>query len=733
MGRFFAFTLGLSAFLLFTVQPMVARMLLPYLGGGAVVWNTSMVFFQTMLVAGYLWAHVQLGRFGVARSRWLHPALLLAGCVVFPIAVEPSDAASQQPIAWLLTQLTVSIALPFFALATTAPLLQRWYADATGDDPYWLYAASNIGSFAALLAYPLALEPLLGVRAQSWGWAAAYAVLVCATGISAYVSARRGGAGTIAASTRPTDDEVGRRDTTDARVSTMWPTRLRWTALAGVPSALLIAVTTEISTDLASVPLLWVVPLAIYLMSFVVVFAKKRVVSVRQAQVALVVFSTPIVAMLSFDISKPIWAIMLAHLGAFFAVCLLYHGQLAAERPPSDRLTDFYLWMSIGGALGGASVSLGAPALFSDSWEYPLVFAIALLWLGRELAPEHVRRMAAAGGAAGLATALVFIAGGRVSANELDPVLVAFVLGLVGLGAGVTRWPRYGTPILVVVGVAAGVLVSSAQGVIERRRSYFASYWIGEKSNEAGRFHVLYHGHVRHGAQSIEPSMRELPISYYHPTSPIGQVFTAMRERNDRRPVAVVGLGIGGLAPYVLPGQSMTFYEIDPVVAQIARDDDYFTYLAQCEGECPVKIGDGRVLLGEEPNGEFQMIVLDAYSSDAIPTHLLTVEAMELYMSKLAEDGVLLLHVSNTFLDVGRVAENVAATHDYAISRYRWWPREKYLYALQVNRSDWVAVARNRTVLNTKLGVRWEKRVGSPDGVVWTDDYANVAAIYTWE
>jgi hypothetical protein len=455
--------------------------------------------------------------------------------------------------------------------------------------------------------------------------------------------------------------------------------------------------------------------------------------SLDSVQTTVVVLGLPLVTMLGLQISKPIWVLIPVHLLAFIAICLLYHGELSRLRPAPAKLTDFYLWMSIGGVLGGFGASIVAPAVFNDRWEYPLLVGVALLWLGRKKLPwSGTWWLGGLGGLGGLASAAICVLGGRVVPDGFDVVTVTFVAALTLVGCVVTRMPRYGMPALVAVGLITTTAVSTAQGIVARHRCHFASYWIAEKTTPAGAFNVLYHGRVRHGAQATEPSMRHIPMSYYHPNGPAGDLFGAIAEAGDTRRVGVVGLGVGALAAYALPGQEMTFYEIDPVVSEIAHDEAYFTYLADCAGECQVVIGDGRVRLSEERDGAFQLLVLDAYNSDSIPTHLLTVEAMELYMRKLADDGILLLHVSNTFLDVGRVAENVAATCGLAVARYSWWPREARLKQLPVDRADYIAVARNRTVLNGRLDSRWKKRVGDPDGTVWTDDYANILGIYTW-
>lgn len=719
MARLYAATLFLSALLLFSVQPLIARMLLPSLGGTPVVWNTAMVFFQGVLVLGYLWAHLSLKWFGLRRQPWAHLALLGVAFVALPLAIEPSVEAADGPIRWLLTELGVAVALPFFAISAIAPMLQRWFAAAdNSDDPYWLYAASNLGSFAALLGYPFVAEPFFGIETQSWIWTCGYGLLVVSAAACAWQLLRSGGVAEVE----------------EPAPALAWSLRLRWVAMAAIPASLLISVTTFITTDLASVPLLWVVPLAIYLLSFVVVFARRQLISPEMIRAVVVVTALPFFALLSFDIGKPIWASAAIHLAVFAAVCLLFHGRIARERPPVGNLTEFYIWMSVGGVVGGAFSSIVAPFIFDGRWEYPIVYAIALVWLGRQAREDgHRWRWAAAGAAAGLLAAVMFIVGGRLEASSVNIVVVGFFVGMVLAGAAMAYTPSRGMMATAAAGLMATIFVASSLGSIERRRSHLANYSVAEKSNDAGEFHVLYQGRVRHGAQAQDPRIKTLPLAYYHPDSPIGDVFGEMRSRGDTRPVGVVGLGIGALASYALPGQPFVFYEIDPAVVELARDERYFTFLSSCPGECDVVIGDGRIALGEVPDKHFQILVLDAYNSDSIPMHLMTTEAMATYISKVADDGVVVFHVSNTFLDVGRVVMDVAAHSGYRVRSYHWWPRQAYLYELQVNASHYVAVGRTDEALEGFTTAAWSAKQGDPDGVVWTDDFANILSIYRWE
>lgn len=737
----FATTLFVSALLLFLIQPMVGKMILPLLGGTPAVWNTCMVFFQAALLAGYAYAHTTVAWLGVRRQATLHLIVLLIPLFVLPIAMAggsapPTDA---NPVLWLLWRLLVAVGLPFFAVSASAPLLQKWFAytgHRDAKDPYFLYAASNTGSLLALLGYPLLLEPSLVLVDQSRIWAAGYALLAVMIGACAIVVRR---CSVVAAAYPNRETSAGLSHAVGTSADSSGPTvhrRMWWVLTAFVPSSLMLGVTTHITTNLAAVPLLWVIPLAIYLLTFVLVFARKPVLG-HELMARLLPFVILPVAVLTFlELRTMGWLLIPLHLVMFFVAAMVCHGRLAKSRPSARHLTEFYLWMSVGGVLGGLFNAIVAPLVFHSVAEYPLAMVLACLVLPRrgtaEDAPRARRLDFALPGALGLVA--VGIIRGLHSVGLSEGVLSrVLALGLpamlcfsfkerpirFGLGFGV---------VLLVIAYYAGLQHGRPVCV---ERNFFGVKRVVLDSERNLR--ILVHGTTKHGIQSTVPKAHPEPLAYYHRSGPIGDVFSAYHGQDAKSRIAVIGLGVGAMAAYARPGQHFALYEIDPAVARIAGDPEYFTFLTQCRGTYEIVLGDGRLTLARAPDRSYDLIVLDAFSSDAIPTHLLSREAFEVYLSKLGDGGVLVFHISNVHLNLEPVVGRLAAEFglicrsraDLAVSE-----KEQARGKLP---SHYVAMARSPEDLGDLAdNPQWRPVSPHPDTPVWTDQYSNLLSLFRW-
>jgi hypothetical protein len=732
----FAFTLLAGSAMLFFLEPMVGRMLLPRLGGAPAVWNTCLVFFQVALLGGYLYARLLAKRFPVRTQLVVHAVVVLLPLVVMPVRVAATSLppTEHNPVLWQLGILTLSIGLPFVVVSTTAPLLQQWFSHTDhpdAADPYFLYTASNLGSFAALLLYPSLVEPLLGLRMQSLGWTACYVlfaglVLTCASFAWKYRSAESvaPAAGAADAGAGPVQD----------RTPLTWPTRLRWLALAAVPSSLLMGVTTYLSTDVAAVPLLWIIPLALYLLTFVIVFAHQPTVSARALTVVLPILVLPLLLVLIMEATPRGWALplVLLHVVTFFVVALLCHRQLADLRPDRTHLTSFYLWMSIGGAVGGLFNAVAAPLLFHSTAEYPLALVAACF-----LKPPRGRAGAATlnrwdvllpvGLGAGAWLLMQFV----TLAARIGPVrgsMLALGIAMTAVYAVSARPVRFG------LAVAAVLLASVAKpneiGMVrDTERSFFGMHRVVDDRVTGIRW--LLHGTTIHGGQNRAEARRREPLTYYTRSGPLGQVFAAMTGRGRPLTVAIVGLGAGGAGSYATAGDDWTFFEIDPVVVRLARDSGYFSFLQDMPAPHEIVVGDGRLTLTASPK-RFDVIFLDAFSSDAVPTHLLTREAIQAYLAHLAPGGVIVFNTSNRYLAVHKVIADLATDAGLA----HLWQHETVVTEAEVRRgkttSQFVALARRREDFGALADdSRW-LQVPGPHGRVWTDDYANPFGILIW-
>jgi hypothetical protein len=711
----FSASLFLSALLLFCIQPLFAKMLLPLLGGSPGVWNTAMVFFQTLLLVGYGYAHLSTRLLAPRQQVLLHLALLTLAVLALPIAIRGGGAppTATSPIPWLMAVLALSIGLPFFVVSATAPLLQRWFS-ATGHsmaaDPYFLYGASNLGSILALLGYPLFLEPLLPLGGQSWFWTWGYLLLVlliAACGVTFLSLARA-----------PSSSDA---TPTSKHRPIRWRHRTHWMALATIPSCLLLGVTTEITTDIASAPLFWVVPLMLYLLTFVMVFARRPLLRHRW-MVAVFPYLLVLVAIsyawpMSAALQLPI------NLALFFSAAMICHGELAQRRPGAEDLTDFYLCMSAGGVIGGIFAAILAPEMFNGVYEYPIALVLTCLMLPkREGQPFfNWRDVALPAGLALLIAAPLVFEDAIVQRFGLFGTLP--VLVITALAACLFRERPLRFALAMVLLFLAAPSPDNLGRVVHRERSFFGVVKL--QLSPDGRVLRMLHGVTAHGAEYADPARWRDPLLYYHPDGPAGQFFAALRlhqRKLDR--VGVVGLGTGALTCFREPGQSWSLFEIDPMVVRLARDSGYFHFLEQCGHDTRIVLGDGRLSLQKAADRGLDLVVIDAFSSDAIPIHLLTREAVALYFEKLADHGLLLYHISNRHLELAPVLASIAADAGLVALRD--------VYAPPVGQegqsaSEWVVLARSSDDLAFLADdPRWAPLDGRPGGRPWTDDYSNL-------
>jgi hypothetical protein len=722
----FATTLFLSALLLFAVQPMFAKMALPHLGGSPSVWAVSMCFFQAALLAGYGYAHV-LNRYAtLPMAVACHAGLLAAAFLALPIALPASlgEPPAGDAYLWLTGVLALGVGLPFVAVSASAPLLQAWFAKSghpAARDPYFLYGASNCGSLLVLLAYPIAIEPLLGVAAQSRIWGGLFPLLaaaVIACGGAAILARRH----TAFSDADPIDQSAAEPAT--------WAQIVIWVLLAAIPSGLMVAVTTYMTTDIASAPFLWVVPLALFLGTFILVF--RETVWRHFNHLAFVL---PLLVMLSLVL--PSLRMVLA-LVSFFVAALICHRELFLRRPDARQLTAFYLWMSLGGVVGGVFAALLAPKLFSSTIEYQLLLIAALFCvpglLFRAAVPLNAKRVA---GIACLALACWCVSSLAADVGGARVQLYAAIAIIVGICAFlllISGWPEQYVAFMSALALVLLIMPERLTS-IRAERSFFGTVRVIEEAG--GQLRHMVHGTTLHGTRRIKsadgtPVLQPEPAAYYHAAGAMARGFDVVRtvkSVNSDRPAnilaGVVGLGTGSLACYARPGDAFRFYEIDPAVAKIASNPAYFDFLSTCTPAAPVIIGDARLTLGKEPDDVFDYLVIDAFSSDSVPTHLLTVEALKLYLSKISDGGVVALHVSNKFMDlVGAVSSTIAqvpGAHGVYVNYLRS-PSARDASSSQV-----VFVTRNPRMIDGFLS--WPDAEGLPriSARAWTDDYSNVA------
>jgi hypothetical protein len=865
----FGLTLFVSALLLFLLEPMIGKMILPLLGGTPAVWNTCMVFYQVVLLAGYAYAHFSTTYLGTRKQALLHLVVLLVPFFFFPLDISRRllEGSEEGPVLRLLLVLVVCVGMPLFVVCTTAPLLQRWFAATkhrSAHDPYFLYGASNLGSMLALLAYPTLIEPSWALRQQAWHWSIAYAVLAALSVLCAWLvwqsSHRRAllGERPPRVATKSSGWGPGAPGWQPLTGPVTWARRCHWLFLAAVPSSLMLGTTTYITTDLAAIPLLWVVPLALYLLSFIIVFSRIPMFVQSAALALFTVTASCGMAWLVWQVADEtgrhelrflvlccagaaamaywIWDLRVMdlwhkfmvlalpllvllvvflvqtrasphlehnialHLLTLFVACMVCHGELARDRPGPQHLTEFYLWMSIGGSLGGTFNALAAPLLFRTVVEHLLALAAVcflvpplfaqkgasgarkidiilgalMLGIGGALIARHCRddgihfeylagwqwQWEAAALIGGLGLGVCWALADRRSSWErwLD-VLLPIALGLFAVGL---RWALDASPLgdafvpgrdraalrparlpaLIAIGLPAllcytfvGRCVRFGLGVgalllasvftfhvayeppLLQVRTFFGVMEVRdlppEDTGDLGTVRQLMHGTTIHGQQSLEPDHSGEPLTYYHPTGPLAQLFRTYNH-DPRRPFGVIGLGTGTMACFALPGQHVIFYDIDPTVRDLsfAEPGARFTFVAQARrrGAHPhLILGDARIQLERQQLSaaeKYRFLIVDAFSSDAIPMHLITREAVQEYLTKVSDDGLVLFHISNRYLRLAPVLANLAAdlglSAQWVEDREGCRPRQCPYYPNKFP-TTWVVLARREEHL-TRLG-----------------------------
>ena len=670
----FALTIFASAFLLFLVQPIIAKQILPWFGGSAAVWTTCLVFFQTALLAGYAYADALVRRVERRNRARVHVTLLAASVLVLPIipAASWKPLGTENPAALILGLLAVTIGLPYFLLATTSPLLQAWFAERYPErNPYRLFALSNLASLAALVAYPFAIEPWVATRMQALAWSAAYAVfaLLCAA-----IAWRSGRTTRVAsASGAPEAGAIG--------AAPSWRASTLWLALAATGSILLLTVTSHITQNIAAVPLLWIVPLTLYLLTFILCFDSSR----WYPRDVLLAAAAAALGVMAWCVADPrLTHELMLQVGVFcvglFIACMFCHGELARQKPAPRWLTRFYLMVALGGAVGAVLVGIVAPLALPANFELSLglVVAAALLVF-------QVRR-------------------------------AAYIFGTLALVA-----------LAVTIGCTIWAVTAFYETTIVTARNFYGVLRVLEwGSNEASRHRTLMHGTIMHGLQYLAPPFNRDATTYYTATSGIGRLLDTLHPRREPLRVGIIGLGTGSLAVYGTPGDLYRFYDINPAVVRIARQE--FTYLAQSEATIETPLGDARLTLEREAPAALDLLAIDAFSSDAIPVHLITSEALAVYERNLKPDGVIAFHVTNRFLDLVPVVRALADAHGMEAV----WIKDDTSDSL-ASRSDWVLVSRNHALLAKPRIAEGAREIEPrPDVRVWTDDFNNLFQVLRW-
>ncbi len=724
----FVGTLFISATLMFVLQPLFGKLLLPMLGGSPAVWNTCMVFYQTVLFLGYLYAHFLSSKCNPQRQILIHGVVVAISLVALPVALPESitPPTDSNPTFWLIWVLFQAVGLPFFIVSTTSPLLQKWFAGLghhSSEDPYYLYAASNAGSMLALLSYPFLIEPNIGLLEQRSVWSFAYGGLALLIVGCAFFLWRH-------QQVETSDNEVETEEPEELSVLT----QLHWLTLAFVPSSLLLGLTNFISTDIASAPLLWIIPLTLYLITFILVFSKWAD-KIHPAMVSLQpIVLLPFIAYSFVDpAALPFWLNLILHLIAFFLAVMVCHGELAKRRPHTKHLTQFYLIMSFAGMLGGMFNTFVAPFVFNAVYEYPIMI-VAALFLRPGFRSQKI-------GFQALFPILLLCLGLTVylMSDNLSQALIYGATNALILLAGLSYAFR-SRPVS--LALLTGVILFFTLGIqnlisntLYQERSFFGVLSVREnvlmdENNKPEKYHELFHGTTKHGAQRLATHLETTPLTYYSRPGPMGQFFKIFDSQSEKWEIGTVGLGAGALACYAKQQQHWIQYEIDPLVIDIAKNPKYFTYLKHCSKNSTFKVGDARLSLTKEKDQKFDLLIMDAFSSDSVPTHLLTREAIELYFTKLKPNGILAFHITNRHLDIKKVIADHTNHFKLSALIQEFKPKKEVPLVIA---TDWVVMAKQAETLaplrQSQLG-NWKKLPLFFDMKPWTDDFTNIIGIW---
>ncbi len=729
----YTITLLLSAFLLFFIQPMFGKMILPLLGGTPSVWNTAMLFFQVTLLAGYAYAHGTTRLLGIRAQAIIHALVVAVFTLVLPIAIPDGwiPPADKDPTFWQLGLMAVVVGGPFFALAGTAPMLQRWFSATDHPDahnPYFLYAASNLGSMTALLAYPVVFEPLMTLQVQTGAWMAGYIALIGLIVLCAMLVWRH----------IKDDDKAGKSSEVPEVIT--WGRRGMWLILAFTPSSLMLGVTTFITTDIASAPLLWIVPLAIYVGTFIIAFARKEVLSYRAL---LWIHTVALAFVISFTVLNfrpgTLYMVIL-HLMLFSTSALACHIDLARLRPHAGHLTEFYLIMSFGGALGGVFNALIAPNIFVLPIEYVLVLSLACFLRFASIEKHSFANFKSnllnnirEGKKGGIITfgviTLLYLSmsfGVLALENFTLAAVMAFVVPLTLVFLFDRRW------MFAVIATIGLVLSMGISWNLGKDSLYWGRNFFGvvRVVNTKYNYRIMTHGTTMHGAQPTIPELELLPISYYYKKTSVGDVFRIVDEIPGPHKIAGLGLGAGSIACFRKAGRSIDFFEIDPEVVHVAENPEYFTYLSNCGTPYEVFLGDGRLKIAERPDSLYDMIFLDVFSSDNIPVHVMTVEAFEIYKKKLKPDGLIVMNISNRYLDLRPVLSAIAREIGYTVvfkaTKAGIIDEGKIPYTGTI----FAVMSKDSKALDPFRAVRWEELPVPESKPAWRDDYANIVGAF---
>ncbi|MBF0408163.1 MAG: fused MFS/spermidine synthase [Candidatus Riflebacteria bacterium] len=721
----------IGACLLFFIQPFIARLFLPLAGGSPTLWNTCMMFFQMLLLAGYTFSHLNSTFLKSARSMflsWLIFALpLLSLPIVFPEIISGNDTGS---VWWFIGALFSTAGLPFFALSTVSPILQKWYSDSGlpgASDPYFLYSAGNLGSLTGLLAYPLVVEPFFGLSLQNIYFYYGYIVFFAAITLSALI---------LLFFIRRNIPEASEKsiklpkNTAKPSVSYSHLDALKWVVLSFIPSTLSLGITHHISSEIAPVPLFWSVLLALYLLSFIIAFSPGIKLNLSALSRLIALFMTVLVFAFLRQLNEPIFVILPVHILVFFLSAILCHRMLADLRPPTSDLTAFYLFMSIGGAMGGIFNTLLAPMLFDSILEYPLALA-SVCWLLHHYSGSKIF---GSGFKIEVVPFLLFfwmftvrtVLGDRDSTDLLQLVFRNIIPSIAVFLVSSHR-SAFSLSVLVLLFTAC--TIPSPQGTtVHAERTFFGIHRVTLSPD--GKFTCLMHGNTIHGIQAKDVQDSKVPGLYYHPSGPVGDVFQ-LTERDMPRQVGAVGLGVGSIAAYGKKGDFFSYFEIDPAIVRIAENISFFTYLSKSHADNRFVLGDGRSSLSREPESKFDMLIFDAFSSDSVPMHLLTEEAFRLYLKRLKKDGIMAFHISNRYISFESVlAATLKSAGFSSLIRVDSYVTEASTRQGKAD-STWMVAAENEKTLENFLKTkRWQKPIIQPSQKIWTDDFGSLLSSF---